>query len=100
MHLLLLLVLAASAPDTAVVPMKEIVVSATKTPQQIANIPNSTAVVTGAELRRRGTQTLADAIQDIVGVDTGNGSDNGMRLPNRSRRCNTISLRAQNSKSA
>src|SRR5437867_4049308 len=77
-----LLALAAAAPDTAVIPLKEIVVSATKTPQQEANVPNATAVISGAELRRRGTQTLADAIQDIVGLDSGNGSDNGLRLSN------------------
>src|SRR5262249_23483029 len=43
---------------------------------------NATAVVTGAELRRRATLTFGDAIQDLVGVDTGDGSDNGLRLPN------------------
>ena len=64
-------------------PLKyQIVVSATKTPRPSERIPNSIAVVTGDELRRRGTRTLAEALQDIVGLDTGEGSDNGMRLPN------------------
>ncbi len=60
----------------------EIVVSATRTPRNPINVPNATAVVTGQELRRRGTHTLAEALQDVVGLDTGAGSDNGARLPN------------------
>ena len=60
----------------------EILVSATKTRQDAVNVPNATAVVSGAELRRRGTRTLADALQDIVGLDTADGSDNGSLLPN------------------
>ena len=60
----------------------EIVVSATKTKQDVINVPNAASVVSGAELRRRGTRTLADALQDIVGLDTADGSDNGSLLPN------------------
>ena len=60
----------------------EIVVSATKTRQDLVNVPNAAAVVTGAELRRHGARTLADALQDIVGLDTADGSDNGTYLPN------------------
>lgn len=60
----------------------EIVVSATKLPEDPAEIPNAVSVVTGEELRRSGVHTLADALQDVVGLDTGNGSDNGARLPN------------------
>ena len=39
-------------------------------------------VVTGAELRRMNVKTIADAITNMTGVDTGNGSDNGARLAN------------------
>jgi outer membrane receptor protein involved in Fe transport len=78
----LVLVLASAAPDTAVIPMKEIVVSATKTAKDVADVPNAASVIGGAELRRSGARTLADALQDLVGVDTGDGSDNGLRLPN------------------
>src|SRR5881628_533470 len=60
----------------------EVVVSATRTPRSAVDVPNATTVVTGAELRRRGTRTLAEALQDMVGLDTGEGSDNGSRFPN------------------
>jgi outer membrane receptor protein involved in Fe transport len=61
---------------------EEVVVSATKVDEAIVDVPNAVTVVSGEELRRRGTRTLADALQDVVGVDTGDGSDNGPRLPN------------------
>ena len=61
---------------------EDVIVSATKTDQEMIEIPNSVSVVSGEELRRRGTRTVADALQNIVGVDTGDGSDNGPRLPN------------------
>jgi outer membrane receptor protein involved in Fe transport len=73
---------AAAPSDTTVVPFPEVVVSATRTPQKSVEIAGSTAVVTGEDLRRRGTHTLAEALQDVVGLDTGEGSDNGARLPN------------------
>jgi outer membrane receptor protein involved in Fe transport len=76
------LALTAAKPDTVVVPMPEVVISATRTSRDATSVPNGMSIVTGAELRRRGTHTLSDAIQDLAGVDTGNGSDNGMRLPN------------------
>jgi outer membrane receptor protein involved in Fe transport len=60
----------------------EVVVSATRRISDPVNIPNATSVVRGTELRRRGAHTLADALLDLVGLDTGDGSDNGMRLPN------------------
>jgi iron complex outermembrane receptor protein len=68
--------------DTLLVQHPEIVVSATRTVRDQVNVPNGTSVITGAELRRRGTRTVAEALQDIVGLDTGEGSDNGSRLPN------------------
>jgi len=80
--ILLAVVFATVAPDTSIVPIPEVVVSATRTPQNPLNIPNATEVVSGAELRRRGSHTLAEALQDVVGLDTGEGSDNGSRLPN------------------
>ena len=60
----------------------QVVVSATRTAMDPAEVPNAASVVSGADLRRRGAHTLADALQDVVGLDTGDGSDNGMRLPN------------------
>src|SRR5215510_6372299 len=80
--LLLAAMSGAASGDTMVVPFPEVVVSATRTPTHAIDIPNGTAIVTGAELRRRGTHTLAEALQDVVGLDTGEGSDNGSRLPN------------------
>lgn len=59
-----------------------VVVSATRTRMDVAQVPNATAIVTGDELRRRGTRTVAEALQDVVGIDTGEGSDNGPQTPN------------------
>lgn len=77
---------AADAPatqsDTLLYQHPEIVVSATRTQRQQVDVPNATIVITREELRRRGTRTVAEALQDLVGVDTGEGSDNGSRLPN------------------
>ena len=78
----------AAADDDAPMSMKhdstkyEIVVSATRRMSDPINIPNAASVVSGTDLRRRGAHTLADALMDLVGLDTGDGSDNGMRLPN------------------
>ncbi|HEY6866572.1 MAG TPA: TonB-dependent receptor [Candidatus Eisenbacteria bacterium] len=78
--------LAATDADTVAMthePSKyQIVISATKISKDVAEIPNAASVVSGDELRRRGTRTVAEALQDVVGLDTGEGSDNGMRLPN------------------
>jgi iron complex outermembrane recepter protein len=64
-------------------PLKyRIIISATRTAKPTERVPNAATVVSGEELRRRGTRTLAEALQDIVGLDTGEGSDNGMLLPN------------------
>lgn len=60
----------------------EVVVSATKLPEDAADVPAAASVVSGAELRRSGAKTVAEAIQDVVGVDTANGSDGGSRLAN------------------
>ncbi|MDL2716670.1 MAG: TonB-dependent receptor [Acidobacteriota bacterium] len=58
------------------------VVSATKTPEDAVDIAAPVSVVSGDELRRRGAKTVADALQDVAGLDTGSGSDNGNRLAN------------------
>ena len=60
----------------------EVVVSATKLPEDAVEIPASTAVITGEELRHRNVRTVAEAIYDVTGVDTGNGSDNGAHAAN------------------
>lgn len=75
----------AAAPDTLTVndPARfGVVVSATKTSQPAIEVPNATAVVTGAQLRRTGAHTLADALIDVAGVEAGGGTDNGARLTN------------------
>ncbi|MEO7867315.1 MAG: TonB-dependent receptor, partial [Candidatus Eisenbacteria bacterium] len=73
---------ASAPPDTMIVPQPEIIISATRTPRDPVNIPNAATVITREELRRRGVHTFAEALQDLVGIDTGEGSDNGSRLPN------------------
>jgi outer membrane receptor protein involved in Fe transport len=60
----------------------QILVSATKTNKRAIEVPNAATVVSGAELRRSGARTLGEALIDVVGIDTGGGSDNGSRLPN------------------
>ncbi|HEY6066898.1 MAG TPA: TonB-dependent receptor, partial [Thermoanaerobaculia bacterium] len=72
-----------NAPQPTPVPVQEsVVVSATRAPEIETEIPGQATVVTGEELRRRNARTLADALQDVVGLDAGGGSDNGSRLPN------------------
>ncbi len=61
---------------------EDVIVSATKVNQENIDVPNSVSVISGEELRRAGTRTVADALQNVVGIDTGDGSDNGPRLPN------------------
>lgn len=74
--------LAADPPDTLIVEQPEIVVSATRTRRNAVDVPGSVSVITGAEMKRRGIRTMAEALQDLTGIDTGEGSDNGSRLPN------------------
>jgi iron complex outermembrane recepter protein len=71
------------APQPTPPPVEEnVVVSATRGPEIETEIPGQATVVTGEELRRRNAHTLADALQDVVGLDAEGGSDNGSRLPN------------------
>ena len=58
------------------------VVSATKSPEDALDVAAPVSVISGDELRRRGAKTVADALQDVAGLDTGSGSDNGNRLAN------------------
>lgn len=58
------------------------VVSATRTPRPETEVPAGTAVIRGETLRKRGVQTVAEALQDVTGLDAEGGSDNGSRLPN------------------
>lgn len=77
---------AAEPPDTVEMrhdPRKYgIVVSATRTRRDPEQVPNAISVIRGEDLRRAAVATLAEALEDVVGLDTGEGSDNGMRLPN------------------
>jgi iron complex outermembrane receptor protein len=67
----------ASAPAKI---QETVVVSATRGPEIETEIPGEATVVTGEELRRRNVKTVAEALQDIVGVDSGLGDDNGSHL--------------------
>ena len=60
----------------------KISVSASKLRRRTEEVANSLTIVSGDELRRRGTRTLAEALQDVAGFDTGEGSDNGTTTPN------------------
>jgi outer membrane receptor protein involved in Fe transport len=70
-------------PGQPVPNIKEtVVVSATRGEEMETEIPGQATVVTGEELRKRNVRTVAEALQDVAGLDTGEGSDNGARLPN------------------
>jgi len=77
---------AAQTPDpgaqTPATVNETVVVSATQGPEIETEIPGQATVVTGEELRRRNVHSVAEALQDVVGLDTGVGSDNGVRAPN------------------
>jgi iron complex outermembrane recepter protein len=73
----------APAPQATPAPIKEnVVVSATRGSEIETEIPGQVHVITGEQLRRENVTNLAEALQDVVGLDTGQGSDNGARLPN------------------
>jgi iron complex outermembrane recepter protein len=61
---------------------ESVIVSADRGPETELEIPGEATVVTGEQLRQRGVTNLADGIQDVMGIDTGMGSDNGSRQPN------------------
>jgi iron complex outermembrane receptor protein len=70
-------------PQPTPAPVNEsVVVSATRSAETELEIPGEATVVTGEQLRQRGVTNLADGIQDVMGIDTGMGSDNGSRQPN------------------
>ncbi len=73
----------APTPSPTPPPVSEsIVVSATRGAEMETEIPGDVTVITGDELRRKNVTNLADALQDVAGLDTGMGSDNGPRQPN------------------
>jgi len=58
------------------------VVSATKVAEDPLDVAAPVSVVSGDELRRHGAKTVADALQDVVGLDAADGSDDGSRFAN------------------
>jgi outer membrane receptor protein involved in Fe transport len=60
----------------------EVVVSATKLPEEPVDVAGPVEIISGEILRRSGARTVGEALQNVVGLDTGGGSDNGNRLPN------------------
>ncbi|HEX9105863.1 MAG TPA: TonB-dependent receptor, partial [Longimicrobiales bacterium] len=48
--------------------LKELVVTATRTPTPRAALPLATSVITGAELQERGLRTVAEALRTLPGV--------------------------------
>lgn len=76
--------LAQTPSPTPAVPTatEKVVVSATRGSAIETEIPGQVHVITGDELRRQNVTNLAEALHDVVGLDTGQGSDNGARLPN------------------
>ena len=71
-----------STPTPVPAVREDVVVSAARGPETETEIPGQATVITGDRLRRENVKTLADALSDVVGLDTGLGSDNGSRLAN------------------
>ena len=69
------------APTPAPV-REDVVVSAARGPETETEIPGAATVISGERLRRENVHTLAEALQDVAGLDTALGSDNGSRVPN------------------
>ncbi len=69
-------------PNSSASVREDVVVSAARGPESETEIPGQATVISGERLRRENVKTLADALQDVVGLDTGLGSDNGSRLSN------------------
>ena len=62
-------------PEKDVSPVREVVVSATKTEREVFDVPSSVAVVSKQQLEREPQGTIAQQLQDIPGVQV---SDSGM----------------------
>ncbi|HEC99760.1 MAG TPA: TonB-dependent receptor [Proteobacteria bacterium] len=60
------LVIAEETKDT--VAIKEIIVTATKTPQEIENVPGSVSVVTKEDISKRNIQVLDQALRELSGI--------------------------------
>ncbi len=60
----------------------EIVVAASKLPEDPLDVPADTTVIQGADLRARGVQTLGDALATATGAEALDGSDAGGTFPN------------------
>jgi iron complex outermembrane receptor protein len=61
---------------------EQIVVSATKLPEEPIDLPADTTVISGEEIRARGAGSLADALATAEGVEAFEGSDQGRGIPN------------------
>jgi iron complex outermembrane receptor protein len=61
---------------------EQVVVTATRLPEDPVDLPADATVITGAELRARGVRTLADALATAEGVEAFQGSDQGRGIPN------------------
>jgi len=69
---------APSAPPTPpVVGAEYVEITATRIPEAPQEVPASVTVVTGDELRSRGTTTLREALATAQGVEVAPGADNG-----------------------
>src|SRR5258708_5155146 len=60
----------------------EIVVAASKLPEDPLDVPADTTVIQGKDLRARGAQTLGDALATAAGVAALDGTDARANLPN------------------
>jgi outer membrane cobalamin receptor len=56
--------------------LDEVVVTATKTEKELKDVTQSVTVITGDEIRKSGATSVAEAVQNVVGVTI---NDNGPR---------------------
>ncbi len=68
---------AAQTPDPFVPTVSQLVVTATRVPEPVDQVPADISVVTGADLRERDSHTLASALALAAGVEAPAGGDAG-----------------------
>ena len=61
--------------DNGVTRLDDIVVTGTKTPHTLKNVPVETVVITAEDIERKNAQNIMDLLNDIPGIQTANHDD-------------------------
>ena len=73
--LLLVLSISIAWADDAVTTLDDIVVTGTKTPHTLQDVPVNTIVITTEDIGRMNAQNIMDLLSDIPGIHTANHDD-------------------------